>query len=48
METGSEVYLTEMLGFDYNDIDAEDEEIDDADLVFMNDIAWDFNLKVAS
>ena len=39
LEQGSEIYLTEMLGFDYNDLDVED------DLVYLTDIESDFVLK---
>ena len=45
LEQGSEIYLTEMLGFDYNDIDSEEEENVEDDLVYLTDIDFDFVLK---
>ena len=45
VEQGSEIYLTEMLGFDYNDIDTDDEENIEDDLVYLTDIESDFVLK---
>ena len=45
IEQGSEVYLTEMLGFDYNDLDSEDEEDVEDDLIYLKDIDFDFVLK---
>ena len=45
VEQGSEIYLTEMLGFDYNDIDSEEEENIEDDLVYLTDIESDFILK---
>ena len=45
VEQGSEIYLTEMLGFDYNDIDSEEEENVEDDLVYLTDIDFDFVLK---
>ena len=45
VEQGSEIYLTEMLGFDYNDIDSEEEENIEDDLVYLTDIEYDFVLK---
>ena len=45
VEQGSEIYLTEMLGFDYNDIDTDDEENIEDDLVYLTDIESDFILK---
>ena len=45
IEQGSEVYLTEMLGFDYNDLDSEDEEDVEDDLIYLKDIEFDFVLK---
>ena len=45
VEQGSEIYLTEMLGFDYNDIDSEEEENIEDDLVYLTDIEYDFILK---
>ena len=45
IEQGSEVYLTEMLGFDYNDLDSDDEEDVEDDLIYLKDIDFDFVLK---
>ena len=45
IEQGSEVYLTEMLGFDYNDLDSDDEEDVEDDLIYLKDIESDFVLK---
>ena len=45
IEQGSEVYLTEMLGFDYNDLESEDEEDVEDDLIYLKDIDFDFVLK---
>ena len=45
LEQGSEVYLTEMLGFDYNDLDSDDEEEVEDDLIYLKDIESDFVLK---
>jgi len=45
VEQGSEIYLTEMLGFDYNDIDSEEEENIEDDLVYLTDIDNNFVLK---
>ena len=45
VEQGSEIYLTEMLGFDYNDIDSEEEENIEDDLIYLTDIEYDFVLK---
>jgi hypothetical protein len=45
VEQGSEIYLTEMLGFDYNDIDSEEEENVEDDLIYLTDIEYDFVLK---
>ena len=45
LEQGSEIYLTEMLGFDYNDLDSDDEENVEDDLVYLTDIESDFVLK---
>ncbi len=45
VEQGSEIYLTEMLGFDYNDIDSEEEENIEDDLVYLTDIDNNFILK---
>ena len=45
VEQGSEIYLTEMLGFDYNDIDSEEEENIEDDLVYLTDMEYDFVLK---
>ena len=45
VEQGSEIYLTEMLGFDYNDIDSDEEENVEDDLVYLTDIDYDFVLK---
>ena len=45
VEQGSEIYLTEMLGFDYNDIDTDEEENIEDDLIYLTDIESDFVLK---
>jgi hypothetical protein len=45
LEQGSEIYLTEMLGFDYNDLDSEEEENIEDDLIYLTDIEYDFVLK---
>ena len=45
LEQGSEIYLTEMLGFDYNDLDSDEEENVEDDLVYLTDIEFDFVLK---
>ena len=45
LEQGSEIYLTEMLGFDYNDLDSDEEENVEDDLVYLTDIESDFVLK---
>ena len=45
LEQGSEIYLTEMLGFDYNDLDSDEEENVEDDLVYLTDIDFDFVLK---
>ena len=45
LEQGSEIYLTEMLGFDYNDMDTDDEENVEDDLIYLTDIDSDFVLK---
>ena len=45
LEQGSEIYLTEMLGFDYNDIDSDEEENIEDDLIYLTDIEYDFVLK---
>ena len=45
LEQGSEIYLTEMLGFDYNDIEGDDDDTTEDDLIFLNDIQFDFVLK---
>ena len=45
VEQGSEIYLTEMLGFDYNDIDSDEEENIEDDLIYLTDIEYDFVLK---
>ena len=44
IEQGSEIYLTEMLGFDYNDLDNDEDENVEDDLVLLNDIEYDFLL----
>jgi hypothetical protein len=33
-------------GFDYNDVDGEDEDNSEEDLIFLKDINYDFILKV--
>jgi len=45
LEQGSEIYLTEMLGFDYNDMDSDEEENVEDDLIYLTDIEFDFVLK---
>ena len=45
LEQGSEIYLTEMLGFDYNDLDSDEEENVEDDLIYLTDIDFDFVLK---
>ena len=45
VEQGSEIYLTEMLGFDYNDLDSDEEENVEDDLIYLTDIEYDFVLK---
>lgn len=45
LEQGSEIYLTEMLGFDYNDIEGEEEENTEDDLVYLTDLDFNFELK---
>ena len=45
LEQGSEIYLTEMLGFDYNDIEGDDDDTTEDDLIYLNDIQFDFVLK---
>lgn len=45
IEAGSEIYLSEMLVFDYNDVDVEDEENVEEDLQYLNDLDTSFNLK---
>ena len=45
IEQGSEIYLTEMLGFDYNDLDSDEEENVEDDLIYLTDIESDFVLK---
>ena len=34
-----------MLGFDYNDIEGDDDDTTEDDLIFLNDIQFDFVLK---
>ena len=45
LEQGSEIYLTEMLGFDYNDLDNDEDENVEEDLVYLTDIDSNFVLK---
>ena len=45
MEVGSEVYLSEMLGFDFYD-DSENEIEAENDLFLLTDIQYNFNTKV--
>ena len=45
LEQGSEIYLTEMLGFDYNDIENDEDENTEDDLVYLTDIDSNFVLK---
>lgn len=45
VEVGSEIYLSEMLVFDYNEAEGEDEENIEEDLNFLKDLEYDFVLK---
>ena len=45
IEQGSEIYLTEMLGFDYNDIEGDDDDTTEDDLIYLKDIDSNFVLK---
>lgn len=45
IEAGSEIYLSEMLGFDVNNIESDEDENVEDDLIFLKDINLDFNLK---
>ena len=45
IEQGSEIYLTEMLGFDYNDIENDDDDTTEDDLIYLKDIDFNFILK---
>jgi hypothetical protein len=45
LEQGSEIYLTEMLGFDYNDIEGDEDETTEDDLIYLTDIDANFELK---
>ncbi len=45
LEQGTEVYLTEMLGFDYNDIENDDDDTTEDDLIYLNDIQFYFCFK---
>ena len=45
LEQGSEIYLTEMLGFDYNDIENDDDDTTEDDLIYLKDIDFNFILK---
>jgi len=45
LEAGSEIYLSEMLVFDYNEVECEDEENVEEDLEYLKDIDLDFVLK---
>lgn len=45
VEAGSEIYLSEMLVFDYNDVEADDEDNVEEDLQYLNDIDINFVLK---
>ena len=45
IEQGSEIYLTEMLGFDYNDIEGDEDETTEDDLIYLTDIDSNFELK---
>ena len=45
LEQGSEIYLTEMLGFDYNDIEGDDDETTEEDLIYLTDVDSNFELK---
>ena len=45
IEAGSEIYLSEMLVFDYNDVEGDEDDNIEEDLVYLTDIDYDFNLK---
>jgi len=45
LEAGSEIYLTEMLVFDYNDVEGEEEDNVEEDLDYLKDLEFDFVLK---
>ena len=45
LEQGSEIYLTEMLGFDYNDIEGDEDETTEDDLIYLTDVDSNFELK---
>lgn len=45
IEAGSEIYLSEMLGFDINELDADDDDNAEEDLQHLNDLDYDFVLK---
>jgi len=45
IEAGSEIYLSEMLVFDVNDIEGEEDKNVEEDLYMISDINVDFNLK---
>lgn len=45
LEAGSEIYLSEMLVFDYNEVEGEEEDNVEEDLEYLNDLDFDFHLK---
>lgn len=45
IEAGSEIYLSEMLVFDYNDVECDDDDNVEEDLVYLRDIDVEFDLK---
>jgi hypothetical protein len=45
LEAGSEIYLSEMLVFDINEVEGEEEENTEEDLIYLNDLEFDFHLK---
>mmetsp|Transcript_12632 Transcript_12632/g.13098 ORF Transcript_12632/g.13098 Transcript_12632/m.13098 type:complete len:165 (+) Transcript_12632:619-1113(+) len=45
IEAGSEIYLSEMLVFDYNDVEGEEEENVEEDLEHLKDLEFNFVLK---
>lgn len=45
IEAGSEIYLSEMLVFDYNEIEGEEEENIEEDLNYLKDLDFEFSLR---